>query len=161
MKFEIDQWVMHSSHGLGQVQGMEERTMNGGIAMYYVVKVADLTIWVPEDENIQDRLRLPKKPAEFKEIIAVLSQPAEALPEDFRLRNSQLHARLKGGDAEAQCKVIRDLTAHRQGRTWSNHDRALLTSVRKLLIGEWSHSLSVSREEAELQLQHSMTHLSN
>jgi RNA polymerase-interacting CarD/CdnL/TRCF family regulator len=143
------------------VLGIEERTMNGGASLYYVVQVGDLTIWVPVDENIQDRLRLPKNAAEFKAILSVLSEPAEALPEDFRLRNSQLQARLKGGDAEAQCKVIRDLTAHRHGRTWSNHDRALLTTVRKLLIGEWSHSLSVSREEAELELQRSLTHSSN
>jgi RNA polymerase-interacting CarD/CdnL/TRCF family regulator len=157
MEFQIDQWVMHSAHGLGRVQGIEERTVNGGVSLYYVVQVGDLTIWVPVDENIQHRLRLPKAANEFKAIIAVLSEPAEALPEDFRLRNSQLQARLKGGDAEAQCKVIRDLTAHRQGRTWSTHDRTLVTTVRKLLIGEWCHSLSISREEAELELQRSLT----
>ena len=58
MEFQIGDWVVHSTHGLGQIMAIEERTINEIQSLYYMVKVASLTIWVPMDENLKTRLRL-------------------------------------------------------------------------------------------------------
>lgn len=157
MVYVTGEWVVHFTHGLGQVLGIEERTMNNAQAMYYVVQAADLTIWVPMDNNIQRRLRSPSKAAEFREIISTLSEPAESLPDDYRQRNQQLQIRLKEGTAESWCKLLRDLTAYRHGRTWSDHDQALIKSVRKILLAEWSFSLSITPEQADIDLRRLLT----
>jgi RNA polymerase-interacting CarD/CdnL/TRCF family regulator len=158
MEYQTGEWVVHCTHGLGKVLGIEERTMDGNRSLYYEIQASDLTIWVPMDENLESRLRLPSSATEFREIISTLSEPAEALPEDFRQRNLQIHTRLKDGGAEARCKVLRDLTAYRHNRALSDHDRDLMTKVRKTLIGEWSFSLSITREEAEMELHRSLTY---
>jgi RNA polymerase-interacting CarD/CdnL/TRCF family regulator len=157
MEYQIGDWVVHSTHGLGQIMAIEERTINDIESLYYMVKVASLTIWVPLDENINSRLRAPNDATGFMESIAVLSEPAESLPNDYRQRNLQLHERLIGGSVEAYCKVIRDLAAYRQGRPSSDHDSALMKHAQSILIGEWSFSLSITLDAAQLELNRFIT----
>jgi len=156
MEFQTGEWVVHCTHGIGQVLAIEERTINEIRSLYYMVKVADLTIWVPVDENLKSRLRLPTNAAGFREFLSILSEPAEILPDDYRQRNLQLNAMLKDGGVDSRCKVIRDLAAYRHGRTWSDHDSELMKRTQKILIGEWSFSLSITPHAAELELHRSL-----
>lgn len=156
MKFHTGEWVVHCKHGLGQVLGIEERLLNGASALYYAVQTADLTIWVPVDEHLDQRLRTPNSASAFQAILAIFAEPAESLPADYRVRNQQLQARLKEGTAEAWCRLLRDLTADRHQRNWSDHDRSLSTAVRKALLGEWSFSLSITHEQAEQDLRRAL-----
>jgi RNA polymerase-interacting CarD/CdnL/TRCF family regulator len=157
MEFQTGDWVVHSTHGLGQIVAIEKRTINEIQSLYYMVKVANLTIWVPVNENAKSRLRLPNDAAGFMESISILSEPAESLSNDYRQRNLQLHERLKDGGVEAYCKVIRDLAAYRQGRPSSDHDNALMKHAQNILIGEWSFSLSITLDAAELELNRFIT----
>jgi len=152
MEFQIGDWVVHSTHGLGQIMAIEERTLNEVRGLYYMVQASVLTIWVPVDENAKSRLRRPNDAAGFLDSIAVLSEPAESLPTDYRQRNLQLHEMLKDGAVTSYCKVIRDLSAYRQNRASSDHDNAFMKRAQNILIGEWSFSLSITNAAAELEL---------
>ena len=131
MDFKKNDWVVHCTHGLGQIKDIEERTFFDKVTLYYMVQVSDLTIWIPADENIQSRLRFPTSPASFKKSISILSTAPEKLPDDYRQRNTQLSEMLKDGRADSLCKVIRDLTAYRHARSWSEHDNALMRRTQK------------------------------
>ena len=157
MEFQIGDWVVHCTHGLGQIMAIEERTINEVKGPYFMVNVANLTIWIPMDENLKSRLRRPNNAAGFMESISVLSEPAESLPSDYRQRNLQLHDMLKDGGVEAYCKVIRDLSAYRQGRPSSDHDNALMKHAQNILIREWSYSLSITPGAAQLELNQLIT----
>ena len=161
MNFQIGDWVVHCIHGLGQVVAIEERTMNENKVLYYMVKAADLTIWVPVDENLKSRLRFPMSASGFRQLLSILSEPAVSLPNDYRQRNLQLNEMLKDGEAESRCKVIRDLAAYRHDRSWSDHDRELMKHTQKTLIGEWSFSLSITPQEAEMELHRSLLYETN
>ena len=153
MGFQIGDWVVHRTHGLGQVLAIEERMNNGRTALYYMIKLAELTIWVPVDENQNSRLRLPANKTEFRKLLSTLSGPADQLPDDRRQRNLQLLEMLKDGSVELICRVLRNLSTHRRHRTWSEYDSALLNRVQKALIGEWSFIFSVTPLDAEIELQ--------
>jgi RNA polymerase-interacting CarD/CdnL/TRCF family regulator len=153
MGFQIGDWVVHCSHGLGQVLAIEERINNNKAALYYMVKLADLTVWVPVDENQGRRLRLPSNKVEFRELLSTLSGPADQLPGDRRQRNLQLMEMLKDGSVESLCRVLRNLASYRHKQTWSEYDNALMYNARKALIGEWSFIFSVTPLDAEIELQ--------
>jgi RNA polymerase-interacting CarD/CdnL/TRCF family regulator len=153
MGFQVGDWVVHCAHGLGQVHAIEERMIDKKTVLYYMVQLTDLTIWVPADENQNNRLRPPATAAEFKKSLSILSSPADQLISDRRQRNLQLLEMLKDGSVESLCRVLRNLTAHRHNRTWSEYDSALMNRVQKALIGEWSFILSVPRLDAQLELQ--------
>src|SRR5690606_34327968 len=89
--------VVHCRHGLGQVLAIEERTFFDKITFYYMVQMKDLTIWIPADDNLKNRLRRPTSAAGFDKLLSVLSSRAEELPGDRRLRAAHLHERLEDG----------------------------------------------------------------
>ena len=62
MNFYKGDMVMHWSHGIGQIVDMEERALSGEKAVYYVVQVRDMTVWVPADNKVGSRLR-PHSPS--------------------------------------------------------------------------------------------------
>ncbi len=157
MDFQTGDNVVHCTHGLGKVLAIEERVIFDKTARYYMVQMASLTIWVPVDENLEHRLRPPNSKARFREVLDILSSPADKLPDDRRQRSSQLLEMLGDGKAESICRVIRDLAAYRSSRTWNESDNALMRRAQKALIGEWSFILSVTPHEAEVELQRLIT----
>jgi RNA polymerase-interacting CarD/CdnL/TRCF family regulator len=152
MNFQTGDRVMHSTYGLGHVQAIEERTVNDSTAMYYMVKTADLTLWVPADDKVKSRLRYPTSESKFREMLTLLTSNPEPLPDDRRQRNIKLLDLLNDGGVESLCKVIRDLTAFRLVHAWNDYDGGLMKRAIKTLIGEWSVSLSINPREAEMEL---------
>jgi CarD family transcriptional regulator len=152
MDFQTGDRVVHCTHGLGKVLAIEKRTFNNRTSLYYMIEVADLTVWVPADENLKNRLRPPTSKPRFRELLSILSSPADELPSDHRQRGLLLMGMLKDGQADTLCKVIRDLSAYRRDRSWNEYDNALMKRMQKALIGEWSFALSVTPQDAEAEL---------
>jgi RNA polymerase-interacting CarD/CdnL/TRCF family regulator len=152
MEFHIGDPVMHWTYGLGQVVGLEERALSGQKTLYYAVKVRDLTIWVPADNNLEIRLRPPTSPAGFKRLFAILSSSGEPLPDDRQERKTWLVEQLKDGQAESLCRVIRDLFTYRQAKSLNENDQSLLKRAQNALLGEWGFSLSIPTMQAESDL---------
>ncbi|HZM23687.1 MAG TPA: hypothetical protein VFC02_18180, partial [Anaerolineales bacterium] len=69
-------------------------------------------------------------------------------------RRKLLLERLKDGRTESLFRVIRSLAAHRHRQPLNDNDEALLKRTRKMLLGEWSFTMSIPLVEAEHELQH-------
>src|SRR4026209_1739720 len=82
--------VMHWTHGLGKVVQLEERALSGQIVLYYAIQLGDMTVWVPADELLESRLRLPTGAAKFKGLMGPRPQRGEPLPDDRRERKTLL-----------------------------------------------------------------------
>jgi len=159
MEFQIGDQVVHCTHGLGEVLAIEEQVIHDSVALCYEVRVGDLSIWVPANENVQNRLRLPISAAGLKKLFPVLSGPAEKLPADRRERNLQLHEMLKDGKTESLCRVLRDMTAYRLAHTaWNEYDTEMMRRVENMLIREWSFILSITPQEATTELHNLLSH---
>ncbi len=149
MDFQVGDTVMHWNYGLGQIMGKEERQVNGESKLYYVVKIQDLVVWVPVDEMLGARLRLPTPAAAFQRLFAILSGPAETLPNDRRERKTNLRDRMAGGDPESICHVIRDLSILIGKKSLNLDDQTTLKRARSLLLEEWGYALQIPPAQAE------------
>jgi RNA polymerase-interacting CarD/CdnL/TRCF family regulator len=152
MNFREGDTVMHWTYGLGKVIELDERALFGKNTLYYAVQVGDLMVWVPADDRLDSRLRRPTSKAKFKELLAILSGPGEPLPDDRQERKIILVELLKDGRAESLCRVIRNLSAYQQVRQLNETDQALLKRAKSALLGEWGFALSITTEQAELEL---------
>ncbi len=152
MNFQIGDMVMHWTFGLGKVLGLEERVISGQKTLYYEVKVRDLTVWVPADGNLKSRLRSPTPAAGFKKLFAILTGSRELLPENRQERKTRLLEQLSDGRAESLCRVVRDLSAYRQGKPFNETDQYFLKQVQNALLAEWGFSLSIPTFQAESEL---------
>jgi RNA polymerase-interacting CarD/CdnL/TRCF family regulator len=152
MDLHVGDQVMHWTHGLGQVIGLEERVLSGQKTLYYAVKVSDLTIWVPADGDLEKRLRLPTPAKKFEQLFSILTGSGEPLPDDRLERKTRLAEQMKDGRAESLCKIIRDLFAFQQAKSLNDNDQHLLKRAQKALLSEWVFSLSIPAMQAESDL---------
>jgi RNA polymerase-interacting CarD/CdnL/TRCF family regulator len=157
MDYQEGDPVIHWIHGLGKVVGLEKRAIAGKNTVYYAVQVNDLTVWVPDDADLEKRLRPPLTRSDFEKILALLSAPAQPLPDNRQERKLLLMEWLRDGQAESLCRVIRDLTAYHLSHTLNDSDHAILKRAQNALIGEWGLVLSITTGQAEHDLQEILT----
>ena len=157
MKFQEGDTVLHWTHGLGQVIGLEERDLFGPKKLYYEVRVGDLTVWVPSDAELQHRLRAPTAKSAFAELLAILSNPGEPLPDERHERRTLLLEYLGDGSPQSLCRIIGGLHAYRKVRALNESDNVILKQARRVLLGEWEYVLSMTPAQAEHALQKALT----
>jgi len=131
---------------------MDEKNISGKSALYYVVQIRDLTLWVPVDGGDQHSLRLPTSTREFRKLLKILRSPGEKISEDRYERKTQLSERLREGTLESICSIIRDLTTYSYVKKLNDNDAALLERTKKFLLDEWKISLSVPLGDAQREL---------
>ena len=149
--------VMHWTHGLGKVVRLEERALAGQAIMYYAIQIGDMTVWVPADDMLETRLRLPTRAADFKKMLGILSSPGDPLPVDRRERKTLLMEWLKDGLTVSLFRVIRSLATYRLDHSLNLDEQAILKRSQHALIGEWSCALSIPAAQAEIELYRLLT----
>jgi RNA polymerase-interacting CarD/CdnL/TRCF family regulator len=154
MKFHEGDTVMHWTYGLGQIIRLEERNLSGLNTLYYAVQIRDMTVWVPSDDELQNRLRLPTSKSGFNELIAILSNPGEPLPDDRKERRAHLLGFLRDGSTQSLCHIIRGLHGFQKIRQLNESDQGILKQARNSLLAEWVFVLSMTPVEAEHELNH-------
>lgn len=157
MEFHEGDTVMHWIYGLGRVVRLEERNLTGENVLYYAVQIEDMTVWVPADDKLENRLRTPTLKAKFIHLLTILSGPSETLPIDRQERKLLLLEWLKNGSAESLCRVIRNLSTFQNARPLNGSDQALLKRSQNALLGEWGFALSVTPLQAEIELNRLLT----
>jgi CarD family transcriptional regulator len=153
MNFQIGDKVVHQIYGVGEIVHQQDKTFSGQTAPYYVVQIRDLTVWVPTEEVENHSLRPPTPTGEFKALFEILGSPSEPLPVDRLERKTWLSSQLRSAGLEGICRVVRDLSAFRQGKSLYDAEKALLERAQNLLLDEWTLSLTVPREQAERELK--------
>jgi RNA polymerase-interacting CarD/CdnL/TRCF family regulator len=152
MNIQEGDTVMHWTHGLGKVVRMEERSLSGEVILYYEIQIGDMMVWVPADDMLETRLRLPTHAAEFKSLMGILSEPGEPLPENRRERKTLLVEWLKDGHTESRIRVIRSLVTYREVHPLNADEQALLKRSKSALLAEWSCAMSITVPQAETEL---------
>jgi CarD family transcriptional regulator len=153
MSFEIGDKVIHCVFGLGEITQIEEKPINGELTNCYVVKITDLTIWIPIDDLQQNSLRLPTPPEEFVKVLPILSGPTETLVDDRVLRKHQLIEQLRDGQLASICRVVRDLTHFQHNSKLNDQEKSILERAINTLLAEWSLSLGTPVNQAHQAME--------
>lgn len=152
MDFHVSDTVIHWTYGLGEIVGIEEKTIHGSLTNCYVVHTPELMIWIPIDDVQQHSLRVPTPPNEFSSLFAILTSPSEPLLEDRLLRKDQLMAQMKDGQLASICRVVRDLTNFKRSKKLNDQEKSILERAVNSLLTEWIYSLGVSQFQAQQSL---------
>ena len=145
--------VMHWTYGLGKVVRLENRQLLGQKTLYYAVQVGDMTVWVPADDQLDQRLRKPSSKGQLRKLRLLLSRQGIQLPIDRHERKTMLLELLKDGRAESLCRVIRSLVGFSKTHPLNDNDQALLKRAQTALLAEWGYAMSVPPDQVELQLK--------
>ncbi len=153
MNFRIGDKVIHCTFGLGEITEIDEKTINGLPTRCYVVRITDMTVWVPIDDLQQNSLRVPTPPEEFVKTLPILTSPNEELQGDRLLRKNQLLDQLKDGQLSSICRVVRDLTHYQRSSKLNDQEKSILDRAVKSLLTEWTVSLGLPFNQAHQAME--------
>jgi CarD family transcriptional regulator len=153
MRFKVGDSVVHPSHGVGRIVGLEVQTfMADHGQLFYEVSTSKSTVWVPVDAGADGGLRRLSSKQELAHCRRLLQKSPVVLEPDHRKRQLELAARLRGGSFQTLCEVVRDLTARGRIKPLNESDSSALRRARSALLQEWAASAGVTLAEATAEV---------
>ena len=150
-KFEIGDKVVHPQHGVGFIEGMEEKQFEPNDArMYYVVSIPETTLWVPVKFS-SSGLRKLGSVNEIEECHRVLLAVPETLTAGRDLL-SNLSNRIKLGSLAAHCEVVRDLTAFSRQKPLYGPIADFQRMALNVLCQEWATVKGIPQADASQEI---------
>jgi RNA polymerase-interacting CarD/CdnL/TRCF family regulator len=146
-EFEVDEWVVHPQHGVGQILRVEDKTIDGTTQAYFKVDGKRYEWWI--SANQVDLLRRITKPATFKNALLELGKKPEKLPEDDVKRLDLIQEARKSSSLKTICAMLRDLTSWAGDNRLNVRDKQAIQGLKESLLPEWEVVLEVSRSDAE------------
>jgi CarD family transcriptional regulator len=154
MEFKTGDNVVHPSHGVGRIVGLEERELGAsGLRWYYVLAIGTSTIWMPVPADGSTTLRAVTNPQDLEQYRTTLSGQPTLLNRDYRKRHLDLIERLTHSSFQVICEIVRDLSALGWSRPMGETDANLLKKVRDNLGREWAAATGQSPQEAILEVE--------
>lgn len=153
MHFEVGNVIIHATHGVGTIRGIEQKQFfEQESRMYYVISIKDGIIWAPVEDNGVSKLREVVSKAKLPYYRNLLrSRPVE-MEKDYRKRREEISLALKNSSFEVLCTLVRDLTAMSWKKPLSEADAMLLQRIRQNLCQEWAESDGISLDQAVHEL---------
>ena len=152
MAFHVGDKVIHASHGLADIVGMENKEVAGVLTRYYVVRTKDLTIWIPVDHSEHGSLRTPASRSEFERLFSILRARYDPFSLNRMERKTQIQSRIREGNSGSLCRLVRDLSFYNRSRKLNDTEGIILDRAVTWLVDEWQYAMSVSPVQAKQEL---------
>lgn len=154
--FAKGEWVVHHYYGVGQVRGVEKKSLDGEVASYYKVKARNSQFWVPVQSEDNSRLRPLCSPKEIKKIMTILKREPKKMDSDHMARKKLIREVLSEGSLSEMARVIRDLSGRQVRKKLNPTEEDALKRFKDRLIREWAVCLEKDVDEATTDFQENL-----
>ena len=152
-KFRVGDLAVYPAHGVGRIEAIEEKVINGEHHDFYILKVIEngMVIMIPTWNVDQVGLRNIVDPDDIPKIYDVLNRelPVTLDKQTWNRRYKEYMDKIKTGSIYDVAEVFRDLYHLKLTKDLSFGERKLFDTAQILLITELSTSKNV--DEAEIK----------
>ena len=150
-KFQVNQYVVYPSQGVGTIVEIQEQEFDDKKMMYYVIyiEVSDMTVMIPV--NISDELgvRAIVSADKAQKALDSMGEAIEPVTSDWKQRYQMNLELLKNGTIEDIASIVRCLYHRSKIKDLPIQERKLYDSAKKLLEDEIAYALDKSPKEVE------------
>ncbi len=152
--FCVGEKICYPMHGIGEIEGIEERTVLGITAQYYLLRFTKgrMSAMVPVESAGRIGLRRLISKEECDKVIAYMRTEPEAETENWNRRYRENCEKLRRGDIYAVADVVKCLSRRDEKRGLSAGERKMLVTARRLLSEELSEVSGIDAGELMLSL---------
>lgn len=152
--YQIGDKVVHPMYGAGVVDSIVQKTVDGVVRDYYILKLPNrsMVVMVPTENCEEIGVRRVVDQAQAECVMAAIPGIQVEMTANWNHRYRENMERMKSGDLLEVARVIKGLTVRDQKRGLSTGERKMLHSARQILISEIVLSRSVSYESVEAEL---------
>ena len=141
-EFQVGDLAVYPAHGVGEIQAIESRVVNGEKHEFYIMKVLEngMVIMIPISnvESVGLRDIIPKK--DVSKIYDVMKSRKDGLPDNqtWNRRYREYMDKIKTGSLYDVAEVFRDLSLLKLTKDLSFGERKLYDTAQVLLVRELS-----------------------
>lgn len=135
--FQVGSKVIHSLHGLGVVESIEEKVILGSLTRFAVLAFDRLQIMANVDQK-NSMVRPLIEANEVPPIFDFLLTCEAELPTNYTKRYNLNLEKVKSGNVFQLCEVIKSLSKMAQGKKLGHKDQNMLERARRVLAQELS-----------------------
>lgn len=135
--FSKNDWIVHSIYGVGQVRGVESKSIAGTEQDYYKVKGLECTFWIPVDNSEESSVRPMVTPAQLKKALMTLSNEPNEMASKHTKRWRAIKEAMAEGTLISTCRIIRDLWARNKQKKLSASEQEMFRRLKDALFREW------------------------
>ncbi len=150
--YNIGDRIVHPMHGAGVIADIEELEILGEKREYYVLDVScgRVGVKIPVDKCGEIGVRPVIDRERIDDILDILRQKADKMPENWNKRYRENMDRLKTGDITEVAALVRDIAKADEDnpKKLSSGEKKILNTAIKILKSEIMLSADISSQEA-------------
>ena len=151
--YSIEDWLVHTSFGIGQIKGIEEKSISGANVQYFKIQATESTFWIPVDRVNSEELRPLSTPLELQLAIAILLRAPKEMASDHKMRKSDIRRIQLLNTPEDMARLIRDLRARKRDRGELNLEELnAMRALKQRLVEEWSVITGEKKDQVALRI---------
>ncbi len=155
--FKVGDMAVYPAHGVGRIEAIESRTVNGEPHDFYIMKIIEngMTIMIPTQNVAQVGLRDVIKKKEVPKVYKVMASADDAINESqtWNRRYREYMDKIKTGSLFDVASVYRDLSLLRHTKDLSFGERKLYDTAQALLVKELSTAKEVSEKKVLAEME--------
>lgn len=143
-KYSLGDQIVHHHYGVGRIDGIERKSLNGIEAEYFKVKTKDGVYWFPTDRLDNPRIHLLASEEHVQRAIEILRSAPEDLEDDPMQWKERIDQVKTEGDLLAMSSLVRDLAGLKTKKQLNSSQAQALKNLKDRLIIEWAASTGVN-----------------
>lgn len=155
--FKVGDMAVYPAHGVGRIEAIESRTVNGEPHDFYIMKIIEngMTIMIPTQNVAQVGLRDVIKKKEVPKVYKVMASADDVINESqtWNRRYREYMDKIKTGSLFDVASVYRDLSLLRHTKDLSFGERKLYDTAQALLVKELSTAKEVSEKKVLAEME--------
>jgi RNA polymerase-interacting CarD/CdnL/TRCF family regulator len=153
-RFEIGDWVVHYYYGVGKVEDIVEKGLDGNKKVFYRVSTKDINYWIPLEDEYCDHIEPIRSKKEFNQALKIIAEEPEQISQHHKTRKKRIHDRWMEGNLQSRAELLRDLHGRLKLEKLSFSEKEMLEKVRQFFINEWIITdQSLTQKEAKKKLR--------
>jgi RNA polymerase-interacting CarD/CdnL/TRCF family regulator len=163
--YSLGDMVVHRYYGVGQIDDIECKPLNGVEVECFKVKTENGIYWFPTDSVDNPRVHPVASQELIQEAIEILQSAPHGLENDPLQWKERIDDVQTDGDFLAISSLVRDLAALKTKKKLNRTQDQALNNLEDRLLREWAASLEVDaksiRPRLQAYLQESNTYFQN
>jgi RNA polymerase-interacting CarD/CdnL/TRCF family regulator len=136
-RFGIGDWIVHYYHGIGKIEAIVEKGLDGNQKMYYKVSAKDIEYWIPLEDEGSDHIEPIRSKSDFDQALKIIEQKPVPIAKHHKSRKKKIHDRWMIGSLESRAELLRDLHGRLKMEKLSFSEKEMMEKVREYFISEW------------------------
>ncbi|OJV61918.1 MAG: CarD family transcriptional regulator [Clostridiales bacterium 38-18] len=136
--FKVGDKIVYPMHGAGVIESIEHKELLGTDKEFYILKlpIKNMKVMIPIENAEELGVRKVVDQNIFKDVMALLAQNKEVMPDNWNRRYRANLEKVKSGDIFEVAAVVRNLEILDREKGLSTGERKMLNNSKQILISE-------------------------